>query len=352
MIKTVIEFLWNIPTFLMLILNQTQPRFLLLMTPQYVNYGDHAIAEAEKNYLKTHCPHVKIVEVNTNFLELWFAFFKKHVTKKDILLITGGGFMGDLWPGLQNMAERIISSFPENPIVFFPQTIHFSQFAEPFQQFRSLILKHPHIIIFAREEKTFSLLREHLVPERKENCFLIPDMVLSYHLPFQPARHGSSTALFCIREDHERILSPEAVEKMKNLLFEKGMKIQPIRMARSHMEFPVWLRSFFLKKKFSEYASGEFLITDRLHGMVFAVITGTPCLVFDNVSKKISMVYQWIREMPGVIMGDPSAPVESLQLFFKQISNQEQSCEKICSRRLEEAFSSLDEVLHKELLSI
>ncbi len=87
------------------------------------------------------------------------------------------------------------------------------------------------------------------------------------------------------------------------------------------------------------------MITDRLHGMVFAVITGTPCLVFDNVSKKISMVYQWIREMPGVIMGDPSAPVESLQLFFKQISNQEQSCEKICSRRLEEAFSSLDEVL-------
>lgn len=39
------------------------------------------------------------------------------------------------------------------------------------------------------------------------------------------------------------------------------------------------------------------VITDRLHGMIFAAITGTPCIAFDNISKKVSGVYKWIESL-------------------------------------------------------
>ncbi len=39
-----------------------------------------------------------------------------------------------------------------------------------------------------------------------------------------------------------------------------------------------------LNSKFAEFLSSGLVITDRLHGMIFAAITGTPCIALDNKS--------------------------------------------------------------------
>ena len=36
--------------------------------------------------------------------------------------------------------------------------------------------------------------------------------------------------------------------------------------------------------------------TDRLHGMIFAFITGTPAIVFSNNNHKIEGAYEWIKD--------------------------------------------------------
>ena len=36
------------------------------------------------------------------------------------------------------------------------------------------------------------------------------------------------------------------------------------------------------------FAKSRLIVTDRLHGMIFALVTRTPCLAFDNTNKKIS----------------------------------------------------------------
>ena len=43
-------------------------------------------------------------------------------------------------------------------------------------------------------------------------------------------------------------------------------------------------------------ASSKLVITDRLHAMIFCYITETPCIVFDNISRKVSGVYEWIKD--------------------------------------------------------
>ena len=47
----------------------------------------------------------------------------------------------------------------------------------------------------------------------------------------------------------------------------------------------------------SEFASCKLVITDRLHGMIFSAITGTKCFALDNLSKKVSGGYEWVKDL-------------------------------------------------------
>ena len=42
------------------------------------------------------------------------------------------------------------------------------------------------------------------------------------------------------------------------------------------------------------------VVTDRLHGMVFAAITATPCVVLDNYNHKIRETYKWLEHLPYI----------------------------------------------------
>ena len=47
--------------------------------------------------------------------------------------------------------------------------------------------------------------------------------------------------------------------------------------------------------KLQEFSTARLVITDRLHGMVFAAITGTACIAFRNYNYKIEGTYEWIE---------------------------------------------------------
>ena len=55
-----------------------------------------------------------------------------------------------------------------------------------------------------------------------------------------------------------------------------------------------------IRRKMQEFCRSELVITDRLHGMVFAAITDTPCIVFSNYNHKVEGVYQWIKHLPYI----------------------------------------------------
>ena len=57
------------------------------------------------------------------------------------------------------------------------------------------------------------------------------------------------------------------------------------------------VREDVLNSKFNELQTSQIVITDRLHGMLFAAITETPCVVFSNFNHKISESYKWLKEL-------------------------------------------------------
>ena len=49
--------------------------------------------------------------------------------------------------------------------------------------------------------------------------------------------------------------------------------------------------------KLREFAASELVITDRLHGMIFAAVTETPCIVLNSRSHKIRGCYEWLKKL-------------------------------------------------------
>jgi len=56
-------------------------------------------------------------------------------------------------------------------------------------------------------------------------------------------------------------------------------------------------RYVVLDSKFDEFRKAKLVITDRLHGMLFAAVTGTPCIALDNKSGKVRGCYQTIKHL-------------------------------------------------------
>lgn len=51
---------------------------------------------------------------------------KSNNYQKDLLVITGGGFLGSMWLyNAENTVREIITDYPDNKVVILPQTIFF-----------------------------------------------------------------------------------------------------------------------------------------------------------------------------------------------------------------------------------
>lgn len=69
-------------------------------------------------------------------------------------------------------------------------------------------------------------------------------------------------------------------------------------------------RNLEVEKKLKEFAEAKLVVTDRLHGMVFAALTGTPCVAVGNCNGKVKGVYEWIKELPYVVYLDNILKIE------------------------------------------
>lgn len=335
-IKLIIEIIFNIKLFF--VKKSKNPRIVLLLTPQYLNFGDHGIAVEERNILKKLYPNKQILEINYSFYQFWSNHVQKIIKDDDVLIITGGGYMGDLWPQLQSTVNHIIKTYKKNRIILAPQTIFYKNSDKnQLEQFRHLLTKHGNVFIYARESNTLRLLTEKMNFTQGVQCDLAPDLVLllnasQMHINKQ---HRSGVGL-CIRDDCERNINKEDLNEITKILSAKYETVHNIKMAYDHVEIPVWISSLFVKKKLKQYADKRFVVTDRLHGMVFATITGTPCIVFDNVSKKISGVYKWIDSLDYVKL------VTNMEEFKNALDTIESFDYDHCKKQISELQNQLE----------
>lgn len=281
-----------------------EPGVVLVATPQHGNLGDQAIVAAEYKLLDNIFPEKKIYEIPNGYYSAYGDLIKKHITEKDIIVIDGGGNLGTLWEWEDDKITKIISDYKDNKIVIFPQTCFYKENSENRINKNKIVYESAKdLTVMLREKQSYALFH-NLFPNTKS--ILLPDVVLS--LKPQIKNKKRKGVLICFRNDRERVVANEVKKQIADYLTQNGVEYKESstvidkKVNKSNRERE-------LKSKFEEFSSSELVITDRLHAMIFAAITKTPCIAFDNSSKKVSGVYAWIKDNKTILCLDDADKV-------------------------------------------
>ena len=279
----------------------------LVMTPTHGNMGDHALAASEGMFLERN--GIPYTEITYSQLKVWEAGGFLDVMNGHPILMTGGGNLGTLWFSVEAMMREIIRKNPRSKIAVLPNTIFYEDSdwgREEFEKSRVLYNNHKNLYLYAREKTSYATMNMAY-----RNVKLIPDMVLSMN-PYESTaeRHG---CLLCLRSDCEKTRSEaqeQVVREQAAALF--GGVVHDTDMVENY-RVSVAQRSDALRAKFEEFSGAELVITDRLHGMIFCAVTGTPCIVINSRSPKVRGCYEWIKHLEYIKFAD--RPEEIGELF-------------------------------------
>ena len=207
-----------------------QKRFILLQTPQYSNIGDHLIVKGEREYLNHYFPECAVVEITNDEYAQYKVRIKQEIKKDDILVITGGGFLGSLWTdGVYDEVIDIIEGYPDNMVWIMPQSIYFqhNEKGERYDAITRRIFMRDKIKVCAREKYTYQYFKN--IGLKEDTLILCPDMALysKADINFKKKRQGC--ALF-FRTDKEAVLSEEKKQQIKQQIQKIGMSIKETSM--------------------------------------------------------------------------------------------------------------------------
>lgn len=287
-------------------------RIILMGSPEYNNLGDHAIAFATKVFIEDNIKNVKFLEITENEIRYNFNKVKKAVNKNDILLLQGGGNMGDIYTDQVYIRKKIITNFKENKIIIMPQTIHFESSEKKLPDY---YFEHKNLYIFTREEKSFEMLREIFIHDR---VFIVPDIVmyLINKNEYKKREKNVNDIALCIRNDKEskdanfKKYSESIIRELK-LNYKEISTVVGLPIIKSE-------RKRALMNIFDEISKVKILITDRLHGMIIAAIVGTPCIILPTFNHKVTYSYNWIKDLNYIeLLKNEEEIKENLQKFYK-----------------------------------
>jgi exopolysaccharide biosynthesis predicted pyruvyltransferase EpsI len=276
----------------------SKKRLLLIGTPMHGNLGDHAIALAEKDFFKKYITGIYLIEIPMPELLGIKDKMKNYINEKDVIVISGGGWLGNLWKHNEYIVRDIIEYYPNNRIIIMPQTIYFDNTLDGNKEkalSKQIYSKHPNLVLCLRDKSSYELVKDNKLIQNLGNCILMPDM--AFGINKKNNNKNRDGILLCFRKDIEKKISFRDVRKIKEHLWKKGEKTAFTTTVYIKYKIDLNDREKLLDEKLDEYAKAKLIITDRLHSMIFAAIVGTPCVIFDNITGKVEGVYDWIKNL-------------------------------------------------------
>lgn len=261
----------------------------------YQNLGDMALTYAQKKFIEATLPGYEVLLFPSNYTYSHMKALKRSVGPGDIITTIAGGNMDDLYPSLENARRFIVRSFPNNPVISFPQTMSFANTPSgrrALKRSARTYASHQNLTIFGRENVSYNSMTAGFRETQIGQC---PDIVLS--LDPEECTNQRSGIMLSIRVDKESVLTPHEKESISEILRTKTEDILIRDTVDVELEdcqpdtFENTLQDFW-----KLVGTRRVVVTDRLHGMIFCAITRTPVVVLSNSNHKIRGTYEaWLK---------------------------------------------------------
>ena len=303
LIKSKVLNVWLVPIYAA---NVRRYDAVLLQTPTYENIGDHAITRAEMEMLDKYGVSYYEFPMTTGIEKLCAKF----TPERTVVFVNGGGFLGQLWTFEEDRFRRTVNAFKKQKIVVFPQTVFFDlktkEGRDCFRASKAIYESHPDLTVFTREKQSFRIMKKNMSGIHVE---LVPDIVMS--LEYHHKKKVRNGALVCLRNDHEKKQSAAERMKVMQALNRSFSKVTVTDTVLTH-KIDLDHRNEVIDNLLDEFAASEMVITDRLHGMIFAAITETPCIVINSLSHKVKGCYEWLKELDYIRFMDDTEMLPDL----------------------------------------
>ena len=279
----------------------TRKRIYYLDAPDYANLGDQAIALAIRKYSEREFPEFEFVEVLQCEVVGYMQWIKRNIRPDDIIFLTGGGNMGNKYRMYEATRRYVIKNLPHNRVFIFPQSVDFTDdiFGRASMKTACSLYNLPNVQLFVREKISLNKICE-AIPK----TVLVPDIVLSLIIPDSMINvHQRTNIGVCLRNDMEGVLK---ASDQKTIMSFANTKTSNIVLELSTTPSISWIteqnREIIINELLADFCKCKLIITDRLHAMIFAVVTKTPCVVFDNKNHKIAGTYEFIKDNSAVVL--------------------------------------------------
>lgn len=279
-----------------------KPKIYFIGTPDHNNIGDHIIAYVTELFLKDVLPDKEIVEVSMKNFPGKLRWLKQIITDRDLIILQGGGNMGNIYWRNERIRREVIGSFRKNKIIIFPETMYYEDTifgAVELKESVRIYNRAANLNICAREQVSFEQMKQNY-----PNCkvILVPDIVCYYRLMI--ADLNKKGVLLFVRKDLEASIDPADVAGIEKILQEKHMDFHYSDMLRTQKGYIGKAnRKRVVENKIREIAGAQLVITDRLHAMILSAVTATPCIAFGGYNHKIESTYHtWFENLKYIYL--------------------------------------------------
>lgn len=290
--------------------------FVIIGSPNHGNMGDVAITWSTIKLLERLYPDDNVFDITMDEFPYEIdAIF--HLLKiQDVIILQGGGNLGNMYPDDEMIRRYVISRFRNNRLIIFPQSVYFTDDSDGKKELEicsRLYSDNKNLYMLARDKYSFGIMTKYF----KTLSARTVDVVLSQKVQGNALREG---AMICLRGDKESILSDENRRDIVNIVSSLYSKVVTTDTV---IEFDGNKNERFerLSDKLDAFQNAEIVITDRLHGLIFSVITSTPCVVLPTVNTKITSAFEDLDMAAGIALIKSAEELRDAMLNLQSCSD-------------------------------
>ncbi|MBJ7687768.1 hypothetical protein HAU32_02010 [Weissella confusa] len=283
-------------------LNTDLPTVFYLGMPEHGDLGDHAVAYATEIFLQKNLPEHQIVKVPSEALSDALPLIQRIIQPEHLVLMHGGGIVGDRHLPEENLRREIVSYLKDQPIIQLPQSMFFTNPAEQEASKRTYNVAE-RMVMLAREEKALQDLTQLLLCP----AMLIPDMVLYLSgrlAASRKPRHGAMIMMHATGNDYRRTVQND-IRELLNELFSHVVEADFLNAKQRHLSGQK--RDVALRECWRKISGYEVLVTDEIHGLLFGLITKTPTVAVAEPSGMLAAIFEaWCTAVPWISLWSPA----------------------------------------------
>ena len=278
-----------------------EKKIFLIGTSEHSNIGDAAICLGAFEFIRRYFENRRIIEISTYEFENRYAYLSSLVNDDDLILLQGGGNLGNRYIVEENVRRKVIQDFPNNKIVILPQTFYFDETDDGNKELKissEIYNRHKDLTIFARGHKSEEKMKENFKNSKVYNYI---DIALILEKKYNYKRNG---IFLCLRDldDESGLIAEEAKNIIKtvekyDINYEKSNNMYTNNIYKN-------VRDYVVNTELEKISKHKVIVTDRLHGLIFSIITKTPCVLISSYNYKISDFYRFVEDSNAIFFID------------------------------------------------